>query len=357
MSRTITAMFDDRSHAEAAVQQLIRELRLDSTRVHMHAADATVETTRATTQDTGFWASLKDLFVPEEDRTTYVEGVRRGAIVVSAQLDEKTVDYAMDILEQHGAVDLESREAEWRQQGWTGAQVAPATSGMATASSTSGQGVAASGTTTATHTAADRVSAHTGGEEVIPIAEEKIRVGKRDVERGRVRVRSYVVETPVTEQVTLREEHVDVQRRAADRPVTDADVLFQDRTIEATESAEEAVVAKEARITGEVVIRKDASERTETVQDTVRRTEVDVDNTAGAASHTTEGAVRTDTTTTNPPGTAASRAMDETAGSNVSGAHPHQADGTPGNPPGTMASRAVDKTLDTNISGANPGKR
>jgi uncharacterized protein (TIGR02271 family) len=357
MSRTITAMFDDRAHAEAAVRQLIQELHLDSTRVQMHAADATVETTQAATHDTGFWASLKDLFVPEEDRTTYVEGVRRGAVVVSAQLEDRMLDYAMDILEQHGAVDLDRREAEWRQQGWTGAQAGSAGSATTTASANAGQGIAAAGTTTATPTTTDRMTAHAGGEEVIPIAEERLRVGKRDVERGRVRVRSYVVETPVTEQVTLREEHVDVQRRTADRPVTNADVLFQERTIEATESAEEAVVAKEARITGEVVIRKDATERTETVQDTVRRTEVDVDNTAGAASHATETATLSGATTTNPPGTAGSRAADETHGTNVSGAHPEQADGTPGNPPGTMASRAVDKTLDTNISGANPGKR
>jgi stress response protein YsnF len=59
--------------------------------------------------------------------------------------------------------------------------------------------------------------------------------------------------------------------------VTDADRLFQDRTIEATETSEEAVIAKEARVTEEVVISKDTEQRTETVHDTVRRTEVEVD--------------------------------------------------------------------------------
>jgi uncharacterized protein (TIGR02271 family) len=117
----------------------------------------------------------------------------------------------------------------------------------------------------------------TDGTEAIPVVEETLRVGKREVSGGRVRVRSYVVETPVEEQVTLRTEHVDVERRAVDRPVTDADRLFQDRTIEATETSEEAVIAKEARVKEEVVIRKDAEQRTETVRDTVRRTEVEVD--------------------------------------------------------------------------------
>jgi Domain of unknown function (DUF2382) len=71
------------------------------------------------------------------------------------------------------------------------------------------------------------------GEEVIPVAEERLRVGKRDVSHGRVRIRSYVVETPVEEQVTLREERVAVERRPADRALSDTEQAFQKRTIEA----------------------------------------------------------------------------------------------------------------------------
>jgi len=379
MSRTITAMFDDRAHADAAIRQLTQELGLASSDVQAHAADAAAATAGTPAQDTGFWASLKDIFVPDEDRPTYAEGVRRGAVLVSARVEEGMLDRAMDTLEHHGAVDLDSREAEWRQEGWTGAGTVPAGTVMATSPADAGVGVVATGTagaamatsatTSATTSAAtDRVAvpaapamaaatARAGSEEVIQIVEENLRVGKRDVERGRVRVRSYVVETPVSEQVTLREEHVDVQRRVVDRPATDADALFQERTIEATESAEEAVVAKEARVTGEVVVRKDATERTETVQDTVRHTEVDVDDTTGTTARMSGGVGLAGTAATDPPGTAAGRAVDETLGTNVSGAHPEQADGTPGNPPGTMASRAVDKTLGTNVSGADPGKR
>jgi hypothetical protein len=62
-----------------------------------------------------------------------------------------------------------------------------------------------------------------------------------------------------------------------------------------------------------------------------------------------------DGTPGNPPGTAASRAFDRAAGTNVSGAYPTQSDGTPTNPPGTAAERALDRTTGTNISGANPG--
>jgi stress response protein YsnF len=41
---------------------------------------------------------------------------------------------------------------------------------------------------------------------------------------------------------------------------------------------EEAVVGKEARVVEEVTLRKDVGERTETVRDTTRRTEVKVND-------------------------------------------------------------------------------
>ena len=95
------------------------------------------------------------------------------------------------------------------------------------------------------------------GGEKIALVEERLTVGKRTVAGGSVRVRSYVLETPVEEQVSLRDETVSIERRAADRPVTGADgAAFRDRTIEATETDQEAVVAKTARVTGELVMRK-----------------------------------------------------------------------------------------------------
>ncbi len=94
-----------------------------------------------------------------------------------------------------------------------------------------------------------------------------------------MRVRSCVVETPLEENVALRDENVHVEKRPVDRPVTDADeALFADCTVEARETREEAVVSTEARVTDEVTVDKDVNERTETVTDTVRHTEVDVDD-------------------------------------------------------------------------------
>jgi stress response protein YsnF len=90
-----------------------------------------------------------------------------------------------------------------------------------------------------------------------------------------------VVERPVQEQVTLREERVDVERRPVSGEYREGALSgdpFQERTIEVEERGEEAVVSKEARVTEEVVVRKEAKQRTETISDTVRKTEVDVED-------------------------------------------------------------------------------
>ncbi len=113
----------------------------------------------------------------------------------------------------------------------------------------------------------------------IPIIEEQLRVGKRTVETGAAQVHTKVSEVPVQETVTLREENVTVERRPVDRAVENAPAAFQEGTIEVTEMAEVPVVSKQAHVVEEVVIGKKVTEHTETVSDTVKRTDVDVDKT------------------------------------------------------------------------------
>jgi uncharacterized protein (TIGR02271 family) len=108
------------------------------------------------------------------------------------------------------------------------------------------------------------------------LAEERLTVGKRLVNRG-ARIRRYVVETPVEEQINLREERVVVDRRPVTGAVAADTADFSDRTIEMAEMREEAVVAKTAYVTEEVRLRKEAVDHVETVRDTVRREEVEVE--------------------------------------------------------------------------------
>lgn len=300
-SRTLTAFFDTRGAADQAVADLEAAgiPRQHINRVDGRAASAGTATTG--TGGTGFLASLKDMFMPEEDRYGYAEGLQRGGYLVSVKADEANYTRVTDILDRDGAIDMDEREASWRQEGWTGYQAdstarstagsvaTGAVAGAATAAVATGTAAVARADTGATGIAAAGATRGTGTvqDEVIPVYEERLNVGKRDVSHGRVRLRSYVVETPVEEQVSLRREHVEVERRPVDRAVTSPEIAFQDRTIELEEHAEEAVVSKDVRVKEEIALRRVADERTETISDKVRRTEVEVDDgrtTGGLAS-------------------------------------------------------------------------
>ena len=346
-TRTLTAMFKTRSEAERAEQALTSELGLNRSTIQTSpgtgVTDAGYDQARPY-EEKGFFASLKNLMLPEEDRYAYAEGMRRGAVLLNAKVDEGQIDRASDILEHAGAMDLDAQETEWRKSGWTGYDA-------------SAHGTMRGATTGAAPAALP--------DETIKVVEERLVVGKRAVEGGRVRVRSYVVETPVEENVTLHQERVTVERHPVDRAATAADLAaFQERTIEARATNEEAVVGKEARIVEEIGVRKEATDRVETVRDTVRKTEVEVEDSSARLAGTAPGAATTSTgttsgTTTGGTGAGAAASVDRALNTNASGANPgaNAPDGTGSNPPGTMASRAVDKTLGTNISGANPDRK
>jgi uncharacterized protein (TIGR02271 family) len=217
----------------------------------------------------GFWQSLTDFFMPNEDRYSYAEGLSRGGYLVAVtNLDQSTYGRALDILDREGAVDLEQEEQAWRSTGWSGYEANTAYPEGARADLSTGR--------------SDRI----GSEDALPVVEEQLRVGKRDVSHGRVRVRSYVVETPVEEQLDLREENVRVERRPVDRPLAAGDEPFRDRVIEVEERAEEPVVEKTARVVEEVALSKQTNTRHETVSDTVKRTEVEVEDERGIVDRT-----------------------------------------------------------------------
>jgi uncharacterized protein (TIGR02271 family) len=269
MSRTITAMFDTRADADAGKQRLLdADIDADNVRVHdqSHVGDASRG--YSTDQDPGMWASIKNAFLPDEDRHTYEEGVRRGGFLLTADVDEDEVDDAVRVLESSNSIDIDERAGQWRSQGWDYPGKGATGAGMAGGAMRSGD--------------YDRDRSKTGDEQKIDVVEEQLVVGKREVDRGGVRVRSYVTEKPVHEQIRLRQEHVSVDRRPVDREVGTGDEAFRDRTIEMTETSEEAVVGKKARVVEEVVVRKTADERVEEIDETVRRTDVDVENLSGS---------------------------------------------------------------------------
>lgn len=282
-SRTLPAMFDTKAAADKAVRDLAGA---GIPREHISLIGSGTTTSAKTTGgEKGFLDSLRDFLMPEEDRA-YANGLRRGDYLASVRSDEANYTKVMDILDSDGAIDLDAREASWRSEGWTGYQVgatglAGADAGRTAYATSSSGGIGAAKRTATTGAASGALTLAAGEEEVIPVYEEQLRIGKRDVSHGRVRLRSYVVETPVTEQVALHSEQVGIERHPVGRSVSATDAAFKDRTIEAEEYAEEAVVQKEVRLKEEIGLRKVVEERTQTVSDKVRHTEIEIKDERG----------------------------------------------------------------------------
>jgi uncharacterized protein (TIGR02271 family) len=283
MPQTIVGLFDSISDAQRASQRLAQEgiARAD---MHVHAQDdgsgtdisddslsnpATARTVAADTgegpqHEGGIAHFFKNLFGSDdapEQVGHYRESVRRGHALLSVEvIDDARIDAVRAALNDAGAIDIDERVTQWKNAGYSGYDSsAPAYS--------------------ADEIAADR--------KAFPVVREELAVGKREVSTGGVRIYSRVTETPVSESVNLREEHATIERRAVDRPATEADL--KEGSVEIRETAEEPVVAKTARVVEEVVVGRESSQRTETVHDTVRGTEVEVErDTSNAATGGTD---------------------------------------------------------------------
>lgn len=269
MAKTIVGLFDERDTAKG-VRDTLKKDGLDDRSIHtaFHGEDL---------RKSEFFGgddladSLSNRGVPEDEAILYGEGVRRGGHLVVARVDDDKARSVADVMNRHQPVNMDHRSRDWREQGWKGdeAGAAPLSNEQVTQER-------------------DRYREHTARElaekeEQVPVIEEEVRVGKRQVDHGGVKVHAHVEEHPVEEKVRLREETVEVERRDTDRELSaqEADRAFQEQDVEMRERKEEPVVEKEARQKGEVVVRKSGETRTETVRDTVRRTEVDVDETEG----------------------------------------------------------------------------
>ena len=283
---SVSALFDSQADAQRAVDRLVAA-GIPESHIRQVAGGAGTTTTASQTWDEdrkGFWDSLSDFFFPDEDRYTYAEGLSRGYLVIVSGVTGGEYETALDILDDEGSVNLEEREQSWRSEGWGGYEASSYASGST--ASAYGTRAGMTGDLDSPYIGEGSLSADASltserelrDDETIPVVEERLRVGKRETGQGRVRVRAYTVEEPVNESVDLREERVEIERRPVDREVTSADAAFQDRTIEAEEYREEAVVQKEARVVEEIGLRKTSDTHQETVSDTVRRTEVEIED-------------------------------------------------------------------------------
>jgi len=348
MENTVVAVYDTYAHAQNAMNELLSagfrsgDVRLSSDN---SVSDASVGDSTRSDTGSGIGNFFRSLFGMEEHREqhdVYSEAVRRGHCVLTLDVDSDDAhDRAIDILNRHDPVNIDERAAHWRSQGWSGYDESlprytdseiekdrslytqgrdmslSETAGMNVDTDTtdaqrqrdaliSGQSTSAGVTGNvgrddiARQSALDTNAAtQMEGQQRIPIVEEELRVGKREVQRGGVRVFQRLREKPVHEAVNLREEHVKVERHPVDQPATEADLAaFKEGSVELRETAEEPVISKTARVVEEVVVGKEVTQQTQDINDTVRRTEVEVEQLGAANANRTAGSDFADTTAT-----------------------------------------------------------
>lgn len=250
MTQTIVGIFDDPSDAQDAVQQLL---------IHgFSRADIDISVQKSEQNDKKLSNFFTSLFGKEEARS-YAEVARQSGAIVTVHADSPNqAERAAKILDEAGALDMDEQARAYGYK--TGVSEQVGVTGQA--------GVTETG----------RPAAEVREENAIPIIEEHLNVGKKEIETGRVKLRSKIIEQPVEEHLRLREEHVHIERHAVDRPASEADLRgFKEGEIEIVEHSEVPVVNKEARVVEEVEIDKEIGEREEIVRDKLRRTQVDID--------------------------------------------------------------------------------
>jgi uncharacterized protein (TIGR02271 family) len=274
MENTVIGVYDSYAQAQNARNDLLAagfsesDVQLSQ---ESEITDTGATTRAGTGHEGGIGHFFRSLFGMEDEREhhdVYSEAVRRGSCVLTAYADsDEARDRAGEIMNRYDPVDIDERATHWKSQGWTGYDEAAPRYTESEAEKERGMYAQA-------RTGTNSREQETG----IPVVEEELKVGKRMVQRGGVRVYQHTSEKPVHDSLQLREEHVNVERHPVDQPATEADMAaFKEGSVEMREMAEEPVVSKTARVVEEVVVGKDVSEETANIDNTVRRTDVEVE--------------------------------------------------------------------------------
>ena len=296
MAHTLAAVFEHRGDADRAKTEL---LNAGFSGNAVRLASGTGTQAQASTDDSiggSIVQFFNNLFSNDDhaDKQVYSSAINRGntVLTVDASTDDE-IERASDIIEGFGPLNIDEPQGlpgQAAPQAYQGAHQGGQASasgsmqdaGTATGGMQGGTQATVAGAQQGTQPAATGSMQRTTTEEqAIPVIQEELKVGKRTVQRGGVRVYQRVIETPVQEDITLREEHVTIERHPVDQAIAPDQVpAFQEKSYELHESAEEAVVEKSARVVEEVVVGKEVSQRQEQISDTVRSTDVEVEQIA-----------------------------------------------------------------------------
>lgn len=242
MQQTVIGVFDTKNQATQAKQALEAATFTDVD--HQTFGERGRYDDRHASATDSVYSFFSNLFDGDDDAAKgYAEVARRGTVVTVFTDTMNDAKKAAAILDQYGAIDFDQRNAAYT--GYENKDLS---------------------------------------DDVIKVIEEDIAIGKREVQTGSATVRSRIVEKPVEETLRLREENIVIERTPVNRPATAGD--FESGSITLTETAEEAVVAKDARVVEEIKVGKEVNTRTETIRESVRETEVDVVEKDGQAVRT-----------------------------------------------------------------------
>jgi uncharacterized protein (TIGR02271 family) len=237
--RTVIGLFDDRNEA----MQAYAALQTDG----FARADLDI-LTNDDKDDEPKLAKMKK-YIPEPDVTIYLEGVRQGGTIITANVGDTQVGRAAEIMSGYNMVNVQKR---------------------------------ASDLTVKSATPLPVLSDAAVNDNVIEVIEEDLVVGKESVERGRMRIYNVVTEREVAQNVGLRDETIRVTRRPVNRAVNVSDDLFKSKSFEMVEIDEIAKSAKVARVVEEIYLGKDVTEKVETIKETLRRQDVQIEEFAAA---------------------------------------------------------------------------
>jgi len=230
--KTVIGLFDDRNEGMRAYTALSNE--------GFALADLDI-LTNDDQDDVPKLASLRNN-LPGPDAEVYLEGVRQGGTIITANVADGAATRAAEIMSNFNMVNITDRAAQFQRTNPNLVLSDPA-----------------------------------HDQHVLEVIEEDLQVGKGEVERGRMRIYSVISEREVAQDVALRDETIRVNRRPVNRQVDIKPELFQERSFEMVEMDEIALVGKTARVVEEVVIGKEVAEKIETIKETLRRQDVEIE--------------------------------------------------------------------------------
>jgi uncharacterized protein (TIGR02271 family) len=244
MTQTVIGIFKNTSDAQDAVEELL-DNGFTEGNVDLSVNNATMSSATNNDSESGISKFFKNLFGGDDESDRYTKAAERGSIVTVHTQTSEEAQQAAELLDKYGAIEVNDDDQGTNYE-------------------------------SNTRSSEDYVNAEEG--QTVSVIEENLQIGKRDTETGGVRLKSRIVEKPVEENLRLREEYVRIERNQVDRAATDEDLKNSgDVNIELIEHAEVPVVSKEARVVEEISIGKDVKHREETVKETVRKTEVDIE--------------------------------------------------------------------------------